>query len=49
MAEVQEGRGEYGGHVSKIWWVGAVSNRRERECSEGMVKKTKAISSKKRG
>ncbi len=52
---VQAGREAYGGHVSKVWWVGVVFNVRERESSEGNRKqemdgeKKKKKSGKKRG
>ncbi len=44
---MQEGREAYGGHVSKIWWVGVVYNVQERESSRGnrkqeMTEKTKS-------
>ncbi len=32
---VQAGRKAYGGHVSKVWWVGVVCNVWKRESSEG--------------
>ena len=31
---MQAGREAYGGHVSKVWWVGVVCNVRKRESSE---------------